>query len=557
MNTMVRKLLIFALVMAVLAVAGWSGRKFYKKATERRLVAQARQYLEKNDIRNAGLSLQRVLQLNPRNVQAVRLMADFLEAGQMPAAISWRTRAAQLEPERPAARLEWACTALKLGDLKSAKEALDGLGQKDKQGAEYHKLAGALAWGARDGAAAEKHYGEALRLEPNSMTIQMNLATIRLSSTNAAVAAAARRQLELLSTNAAFQVATLRVLVAEAITSKAVPEAIKYCRQMVQSTNASFNDHLGYLSLLRESKAPESAGTLAALKQRAAKNPADAFALGQWLGTTEGLTNALAWLQSLPAEVRTNQPVPVLLADCMMGLADWKGVISFIGKQDWGELNGYRFAMESLAQRKLNQKSAATAAWQKARRFCAKRLDRLARLARTTLAWQWRDESIELLTELCLAFPKESWAADQLSALYYAEGNTKELADFLTKLQAADPSNVRLKNNLANVYLLRNMQLEKAHRLAREAYDANPSDPFVCSTYSYSLLLQQKQPEALQILGGINTNYLKIPSVAAYYGVVQARSGHRELAREPLAQASKAQLLPEENELVKLALAQR
>ena len=49
--------------------------------------------------------------------------------------------------------------------------------------------------------------------------------------------------------------------------------------------------------------------------------------------------------------------------------------------------------------------------------------------------------------------------------------------------------------------------------------------------------------------------YLQIPSVAAYYGVVQAQSGHKDVARAPLERAAAAKLLPEENEMVRLARA--
>ncbi len=47
MNSLVKKLLIFLLVMAMVAGAGWYGRKAYKKATERRAIAEAANYLEK------------------------------------------------------------------------------------------------------------------------------------------------------------------------------------------------------------------------------------------------------------------------------------------------------------------------------------------------------------------------------------------------------------------------------------------------------------------------------------------------------------------------------
>ena len=65
MKSLAKKMLIFALVMAVVAASGWFGRKAYKRAVERRSIAEARHYLEQNDVRNAVLCVQRALRVNP------------------------------------------------------------------------------------------------------------------------------------------------------------------------------------------------------------------------------------------------------------------------------------------------------------------------------------------------------------------------------------------------------------------------------------------------------------------------------------------------------------
>jgi Flp pilus assembly protein TadD len=125
----------------------------------------------------------------------------------------------------------------------------------------------------------------------------------------------------------------------------------------------------------------------------------------------------------------------------------------------------------------------------------------------------------------------------------------------LVRINAADPQDVRVKNDLANLYLLRKAELERAFRLAREAYTSVPTDPYFSSTYAYSLLLQKRPGEALRVMADLNPKYLQIPSIAAYYGIVQAASGNKDLAKEPLRFAEHAILLPEEKELVHLATA--
>jgi len=555
MNGLMKKLLIFVMVMGAVAAAGWFGRKAYKRATEHRLITEASRYLKTNDFRNAELCLRRALQVNPLSLQATRMVADMLETAGVPSALGWRMRAAQLQPGNMSYRLEWAGTALKVGELKSAEDAIGGVAGSAKTSSAYDKLAGAIAWSKHNGEAAEKNYLEALRLEPTNLAIVLNLATIRLGSTNRETADAARASLEQLATNSACRQTALHDLQLDAIARKSLLDALKFSKQLATGPSSRFGDRIDYLQLLKVSTNADFGPWLASLKLEATNSPARVFALGRWMAMAEGPANALVWIESLPNEIRTNQPVPLILTDCKIVLKDWSGLMSVVEKQDWAEANFYRLALESLAQRSLGKDYASQAAWRSSIHASLHRLDRLSRLAQVTAGWEWKVENTEVLREITAEFPKEKWAANSLMAQLYAAGNTRELMDLVSRMYAEDPTDLRVKNNLANLYLLRKSDLERAFRLAREAYAAAPKDPFFTSTYAYSLLLQRKPDEALKVLGDLNPKYLQIPSIAAYYGVVQAESGHKDLAKEPLQRAENAKLLPEEKDLVHLAMA--
>jgi hypothetical protein len=273
------------------------------------------------------------------------------------------------------------------------------------------------------------------------------------------------------------------------------------------------------------------------------------------MNSIEGPTNTLRWLQGLSPDIQTNQPVPLVITDCQMALKDWTSLLTTIEKEDWGEADVYRLALESLAQRSLGQNVAAQTSWRKALRQCAGRLDRLSRLAQVTGLWGWKLEKTETLREITREFPKEKWAVDQLVAELYLAGKTIELAEVLSKACEVDPSDSRLKNCLATVFLLRHTELEKAHRLALEAYNSAMTNPFFASTYAYSLLVQNRHNDALKIVSGVKPGELQNPSIAAYYGVIQAESGHTDAARQPLERAEAGSLLPEEKELVRVAKA--
>jgi Flp pilus assembly protein TadD len=555
MNGLVKKALIFFAVMALVGAAGWFGRKAYKHSVEHRLLEQAGESIKNRDWRTTDLCLQRVLQINPSSAEASKMVADMLEIGGSPDELSWRIRVAKLQPSNVTNRFLWAKSAFRLHNFASATEALAGVDAKWKTTAEYHKIDGAVAWGNGDAAEAETQYLEALRLEPDNVTV-LNLATIHLASTNQAVVKAGRQSLMQLTTNATLRITAIKLLLAEAGKRKSLPDAIVYSKEIAYDPSASFSDKIVYLQVLKAANSHDFTPWLDSLKKTAVSSPSNVFALGQSLAATENPAVALRWLQALPAQLQTNQPIPLIISDCQITLKDWNGLFSLVSQYGWGQAEFYQLALKSLAQRSLGKSTDSQNCWQKALRLSENRLDALSQLNHATAIWGWTSERIEVLRIVLDEFPEEKWAVDQLMAQLYLEGHTRELVELLSKIQAANPTDAHLKNNLANLLLLRGSEMDKANHLAKEAYKTLPEDPFIISTYAYSLLLQGKPDEATKILTGMKPEYLKIPSIAAYYGAIQAQTGHKNLARACLSFAETAKLLPEEKEMIRLANAQ-
>ncbi len=549
-----RNILVVGLVVVALATLAISGRKLLKASAERRLILQAIAHLEKKDLRSASLCLRHALQVNYGSIRATRLMADAVDEVDPRAALSWRVRMAELEPNNVTNRLKWAQTALQAKNLTSATQALAGVAEKDRDSAWFHKLSGYLAYQLHNSAEAEGQYLQALRLEPTNTAVQLNLCMARLSSTNAAVLDDARATLEQLAQNPALRVNALHDLAAEAIAHTNLSAAAEYARQIAMDQSASLADKLQYLQLLKSIGSPEFGQFFSSLKTAATNSPTFAFGLARWIFAAEGPANALDWVSSLPPDLVTNQPLPLIVADCHMAAKNWPALLALVHNQDWQEANSYRSALEALAFRSEGKKTLAEIAWDEALRGAVS-LEALVRLVQVTAAWDWQPENRQVLQELVLRYPKEKWAGDQLMARLYQEGDTGGLISLVTKLEQQDPEDVGLKNSLAKLQLLRRTELRKAHALAREVYLSAASNPSVVCTYAYSLLLQRKNAEALAVIRKIDSKFLNNSTVAAYYGTVQAETGHKEEAREPLVRAEAATLLPEEKEMVRLAMA--
>ena len=557
MNSFLKKSIIVVAVLAALAAGIVFGPKAYRRATERRLLGQARQYLARNDEREAALCLQRALQINPLSWETADAVANMLDTAGAPFAVNWRVRAAQLKPRDSGLRLAWARTALGWKDLVSASNALSEVQAADRDTEAYHSLMGALEWASGNGAEAAKDYNLALRFQPGNPAILLNLATIDLASTNGQRAAAARVSLQQIAgaTNEVLATTALRYLSADAESRKAYGDALKYSAAIVNRPKSTFADKLAHLNLLEAARDVQATSYLNALKQEAAKSAPEACAMQGWLSSVFGSEAALGWLESLPRALQTNAMVEIATVEVHAARRDWSGLLALAGKESWGDLDYYRFSLEALAQKSAGQATAATGLWERAVHDSSHHLDRLTRLARLTAEWKWNSEQRDVLRRIATDFPHERWATEQLVLDFYVQGDTRGIQDFLAEVEPLNPSDVRLKNDLASVCLLRKDQLSKAYRLAREAYDSTPSDPFVVSTYAYALLMQNKTDDALNVVKGLKSEQLRIPAIAAYYGVIEARAGHKDLAKEPLARAAAAPLLPEEKELVRQAMA--
>jgi predicted Zn-dependent protease len=525
------------------------------KITEvNRLIAEARSCLGNNDLPEASRGLHTALQADPSNIAATKLTADLFEGMGSPAAVAWRIRTIQLQPTNLEYRLDWAQTATRLREFKSARDALSGLAESGRVSPRYHKIAGALAWAEGKKEEAEQQFEAARKLEPENPANVLNLGTIGLTSSNQQLRAAAQLALQALAaTNGPYMLDAERRLFQDAQARKELAQALACARLAAINSAATVDDKIEYLSLATSMKDPAAASYLAELKRQAAASPAAAFRLGAWLLKTEGADKALVWLISLPATVRANQPVPTLIADCRIALKDWSGLLDSVQKQDWGEPESLRLALESLARRSLGDTEAGHELWQRARLQAARQLDRLYQLTQLTASWGWKNERRDLLSEILAQFPQETWASSALVLQLHEEGRTEELERLFSKLSAADPRNAGIKSSLARMCLLRNDQLPAAHVLAREAYERTPHEPVVASTYAYSLLLQGRLADALEVVGSLKPAALRIPWAAACYGVVEAQAGNLKAAREPLEWAATATLLPEEQALVRQA----
>ena len=529
--------------------AGYVGLRAYYSWKQTHLLSLARQFAAKDDLRNAVLSLDEVLRANPRNIEACRLMAAIAETNNAPETVLWRSRVLELAPNSAEDRLALVRAAVAHGDLITATNALAGMPDAATNTLDYHMLAGFIAVATHQIPQAEAHFLEASRLQPTNLVPQLNLAVLQLNDPSAATQADARARLERLSDVPTLRSQAIRELISDAAHQNDTNNVLALTSKLVQPTNAPLEDRIFQLSILHGLHNEDFASALASCLMAVGGEPTKVFQFATWQAAALGPQEAISWLETLPAQVRSNRPVQLIESECRVELQDWRGLQTALPRQDWMELDFLRHAFLARALRGLDLKSTADIEWPLAVKATDNRRESLQMLLRLTGAWNWQSESEELLWIFVNRYPEEKWAYESLQADFVITGRTRSLMSLCGQESKRDPSDLQAKNNLAMTALLLNAVEIKPYELARELYEQHATNAMFASTYAFSLHLQEKNLEALRIMRRLNPGDLNQPAIAGYYGLLLQAVGSNALAQSYLEGAEHAVLLPEERTL--------
>jgi hypothetical protein len=542
-----------ALLLLAGAVAIWWGRPAYRNWNQRRLLAQAQASLATGDLREASLSARGVLSINPSNLAACQLMANLSEKVGSPALLDWQRRIAEISPSTEN-RLLVASTALRLQrpPYPLTEQILDDLRAGATNLPDFHLVSADLAIRLKQWDQAESHFAAAARLDPTNEQLKLNLATLHLASTNAALAAEGRTVLESLLRSTNLGVVALRSLATDSLRRQDFAAAAAWSDQLVANPGCTAEDRLQHLDLLSRDKGPEFAPYLASLERRATTNAAEVRGLSTWLIQHDRADEALPWLTNLPPAIRAQQPVPLAATETYIALKNWPAVQGFLADQRWADLEFLRLAL--LSQASLQEKSiAAGTLWRSAVHEAGDRLGPQVILLNLADSWKRSDAMEDLLWQIYRRHPDQRWALTGLGRLYQAQGNTLGLNKVFAAQVELNPKDFEAKNNLAATSLLLKLNVPKAYEIAKELYTERPNHAIIASTYAFALHLSGRTQEGVAVLRKLKPEALEDPPIALYYGVLLSASGQADQARKYLDLAQAANLLPEEKLLLESA----
>lgn len=519
----------------------------------------------------AAISLRRVLNLNPDNVEATREMAELAETYLPSEAPALRERVCELAPTSYPDATAWALTALRVGQNAQAEDAFELMKKIGQPSAAFHEIGGrvALGFGRLDEARAQ--LARALEFDPANEGNQLQLAAIEIRLADPRGRDLAREKLGRLRENPLLRQAALRALVGDHVERGLIDEALAPAKDLVADPEATFQDRLLYLTILRakedpsfkfstafneagripfglvpQLQQPSFASYLNDLQAEARDNPGKVSSLVAFLNSRGLSLLACEWTGTMAREFVSVPPIAPMLAEAYRLTLDWRRLEELLVEGDWRDLEFMRFVFWSCVAREKGDRAGAAAHWATAVKLAEFRYERLVALARTASAWGWASEFEEVLWISARNSKRPRDAFEELARLYREKRDTQKLYAIWSRLLEIEPTDVSIRKNWIRLALLLNQERFKAGSMAQELYKQHPEDPENATSYAFVLHLRLQEAEALAVMERLPREQRLAPAVAGYYGIFLFANQRKTEAVESLARATEAALLPEE-----------
>jgi hypothetical protein len=322
------------------------------------------------------------------------------------------------------------------------------------------------------------------------------------------------------------------------------------------SQQVTFTDYLLCLEFYRKLDQSKFSALLEKVKPVAAHNPSDLALLMAWLNENGLAAEVLKWKEKLPAELTTNPPPSIAIADAFVEGKNWSRLQRWTSSGSWGESEYLRLAYQAYGSKQSRQSAAdAESLWQKAERAAADRPDREIHLARLAAKWNLPAEAEQLWLRVSKNAPSRREALDALFRIYRANNDLPNLYRTAQRLHESSPNELSVAADYARLALLVDQNTAEGHRVAKEAYERAPTEVNAAMTYAFSLYGLGRSAEGIEIMKKLPAEGLHDPHAAVYAAVLLLDENQIAAAQEYLAAAQAGPIFPEEKKLLNEAIA--
>ncbi len=546
-----RRIAIFTLILLVIAgVLGAGGYRGYHYFRRKKIITNAKSALECGDYRAASIHARRIFQLYPEDADASLIMAKIMETAKPEEAIFWRHKALEKRPDDIDNVVAIAKLKLNLGQIGAAQRLLKRSHSEGARHADFQFVSGQLALAANNPKQAEEYLLKAVELNPrqNDYQFALGLAELRLDSPEKRPGA--RERLTRLLDVDEYRQLSLQLLLTDMLQHQEMQAAKELSEKIANDPNSTFDVRLLRLEVLRRMRLPDFATLLQTLQAESRESNKSILELLTWLRNHNMSLLAIEWARTMPRKIASDPLLKLAFAECHLRVQDWESVKELTSSGDWGAYKFFALALQAKLFRYEGRLTQAQTAWNSAM-MEAKILQQMqVKLLRLAQSWGWNAEAEPLLWQLTENPNPPDFVFEQLENRLIAHGDSESLCRLWTRKQALDPSDPVAANKLALLLLLRDENLEQAHKMAVDAYLADSKNPFFASTYAFSLFKQSKVQAALNMLSALPPEKLQEPSIAACYAAILIAADDKVKAREVLVKIKPDNLLPEGKRLL-------
>ena len=545
-----------AIALLLGAVVFSYSSKLYHDWHATRLVQRATALLQEGKLNKAAKIAHELLTRNPDSLPALYVLAETAEKQNLEEAVSWRQQIARVLPNNLDSQLNLASAALRFGKLDVARQALERVPPTDRDRAAFHVVAGWLARAEGNFAEQEEQFAAAVEKEPKNDLYQFNLAALQIHSRDAEKLAQARETLQRLSNVADYRTGAVRALLNDAVTSNDLAAADNFAQQLQMSPEVTFADYLLCLKFYRKLDEKKFRALLEKVKPFAARDPTELAPLIDWMNQNGLAGDVVKWIEKLPPAHVSSPPEAVAIADAYATTKNWARLKRWTRAGMWGESEYLRFAYQAIATQKSRPRTGGTASeefetlWQSAVQLTTHQPESELVLARLASKWELEKESEELWWRLSEIPASRREALENLRRLYRTKNETARLYDVLQRLHESSPNEAPITADLARLGINLGQDVERAHQLAKEAYDRAPKEANCAVTYAFSLSRLGRNSDALSIIQALPPDQLKDAHAAVYVALLFAEANEREAANDYIAAADDEQIYPEEQQLL-------
>src|SRR5438874_855805 len=542
-----------AAIVLLIILFGTYGSKLCSGWHEERLLKRATATLQKNDFAAANRLAREVLERERDSLPAFYILAEVTEKQNSEETVSWRAQIARLQPDDIDSQLNLASAALRFGQIDLARKTLERVAPRAQDQAPFHVVAGWLARAEGNLAEQEQQFDIAVNKDPKNDLYKFNLAALQIRSQDPEKSDQARANLESLTQVSQFRSGALRALLNDAVDRNDIQAADRFAQQLQMSPQVGFGDYLLCLNFYRKLDAKKFDALLEKVKPVAARNSGDLGLLMDWMNENGLASEVVKWMDKLPAATTAKPPPAIAIAAAFAEQKNWSRLRRWTRSESWGEEDYLRLAYQGFAARQSRQSSADAefdTLWRAALHAAADRPDHEIKLARLVSKWNLPIESEELWSRLSRLPPSRREALDALYRLYRANNDLKKLYDVLQRLHDASPNEIGITVNLARLGLNLDQNTKQARELAKQAFDRAPDDVNCAITYAFSLYVQGRTSEGLEVLRKFPPEALHESHAAVYAAVILLDLNQTDGAKEYIQVAKHGPIYAEEKRLL-------